>query len=151
ERAYGMARRMVFPSTSVAMDDKKRDLQIAMDDMLVLLVAAVVVVGGVVWAFAGLILAILLLGVPVVRFGVWHGAGRVFDRAAVRRTGIEPRHLLELDDLALVIALGLAAVLPADQGAALLAAVLVGQRLMHLAALWAASRLGSLAGARGGG
>ena len=112
---------------------------------------ALVVVGGLDWAFAGLILAILLLGVPVVRFGVWHGAGRVFDRAAVRRTGIEPRHLLELDDLALVIALGLAAVLPADQGAALLAAVLVGQRLMHLAALWAASRLGSLAGARGGG
>ena len=111
---------------------------------------ALVVVGGLDWAFAALILAILLLGVPVVRFGVWHGAGRVFDRAALRRTRIGPHHLLELDDLALVIALGLAAVLPADQGAALLAAVLVGQRLMHLAALWAASRLSGMAGARGG-
>ena len=96
--------------------------------------------GGLDWTFAGLILTILLLGVPVVRIGAWHGAGRVFDRAALRRTSIKPRHLLEVDDLALVIALGLSAVLPSNQGAALLAAVLVGQRFMHLVALWVARR-----------
>lgn len=106
--------------------------------------------GGFDLAFAGWILLILIVGVPAVRLGVWHGVGKLLERSALRRTGVEPRQLLELDDLALIVALGLVAVLPAAQGAALLAAALVGQRLMHLVAVLAGDKLTRLTGARVG-
>jgi hypothetical protein len=67
--------------------------------------------------------------------------GKLLDRSVHQRTGVGPRQLLELDDLGLVIALSLAVVLPAGQGAALLAAALLGQWLMHAVAVWAVGRL----------
>ncbi len=92
------------------------------------------------------ILFALVLWIPVVRFGVWQGVGRRLDRAALVRTGGGLRRLLELDDLGLVVALSLAALLPAEQGAGLLAAVLFAQRSMHLVAVLAAAKLAQLAG-----
>ena len=92
------------------------------------------------------ILFALVLWMPVVRFGVWQGVGRRLDRAALMRTGGGLRRLLELDDLGLVVALSLAALLPAEQGAGLLAAVLFAQRLMHLVAVLAAAKLAQFAG-----
>ena len=92
-------------------------------------------------AFSAWILLALIAVVPGVRLGVWHGMGKLLDRSIHQRTGVEPRQLLELDDLGLIIALSLATVLPAGQGAALLAAALLGQRLMHVVAMWTAGRL----------
>ena len=92
-------------------------------------------------AFGAWVLLALVAIVPGVRFGAWQGLGKLLDRAVPQRTGVAPRQLLELDDLGLVIALSLAAVLPAERGAALLAAALLGQRLMHAAAVWTAGRL----------
>ena len=88
------------------------------------------------WVFLALVAV-----VPGMRLGVWYGMGKLLDRSVHQRTGVGPRQLLELDDLGLVIALSLAAVLPAGQGAALLAAVLLGQRLLHVVAVWAGGRL----------
>ena len=92
-------------------------------------------------AFGAWVLLALVAIVPGVRFGAWQGLGKLLDRAVPQRTGVAPRQLLELDDLGLVIALSLAAVLPAERGAALLAAALLGQWLMHAAAVWTAGRL----------
>ena len=102
---------------------------------------AAFVEGGFELAFSAWILLVLIAVVPGVRLGVWHGMGKLLDRSVHKRTGIEPRQLLELDDLGLIIALSLATVLPAGEGAALLAAALLGQRLMHIVALWTAGRL----------
>ncbi len=88
------------------------------------------------WVFLALVAV-----VPGMRLGVWYGMGKLLDRSVHQRTGVGPRQLLELDDLGLVIALSLAAVLPAGQGATLLAAVLLGQRLLHVVAVWAGGRL----------
>ncbi|MEE3258087.1 MAG: hypothetical protein VX293_02640, partial [Candidatus Latescibacterota bacterium] len=106
--------------------------------------------GGLDLVFAGWVLLILIVGVPAVRLGVWHGVGRLLGLSALRRTRVEPGQLLELDDLALIVALDLVAVLPAAQGAGLLVAALVGQRLMHLAAVLAGEKLTRLTGARVG-
>jgi len=92
-------------------------------------------------AFSAWILLALIAVVPGVRLGMWHGMGKLLGRSVHQRTGVEPRQLLELDDLGLVIALSLATVLPAGQGAALLAAALLGQRLMHIVAMWTGGRL----------
>ena len=102
---------------------------------------AAFVEGGFELVFSAWILLALVAVVPGVRLGVWHGMGKLLDRSVRQHTGVEPKQLLELDDLGLVIALSLAAVLPAGQGAALLAAVLLGQRLMHVVAMWTAGRL----------
>ena len=102
---------------------------------------AALIEGGLALAFGAWVLLTLVAVVPGVRLGAWHGMGQVLDLAALRRTGLGPRQLLELDDLALVMALSLAAVLPAGQGAALLAAVLLGQWLMRVVAVLAAERL----------
>lgn len=92
-------------------------------------------------AFGAWIFLALVAIVPGMRWGAWQGMRKLLDRSVHRRTGVEPRQLLELDDLGLVIALSLAAGLPAGQGAALLAAALLGQRLMHVVAVWTAGRL----------
>ncbi len=102
---------------------------------------AAFVEGGFELAFSAWILLALIAVVPGVRLGVWHGMGKLLGRSVHQRTGVEPRQLLELDDLGLVIALSLATVLPAEQGAALLAAALLGQRLMHIVAVWTMGRL----------
>ena len=92
-------------------------------------------------AFGAWVLLALVAIVPGVRLGAWQGMGKLLDRAGPQRTGVAPRQLLELDDLGLVIALSLATVLPAEQGAALLAAAILGQRLLHIVAVWTAGRL----------
>ena len=97
--------------------------------------------GGLDFAFGVWVFLALVAVVPGMRFGAWHGMKQLFNRSVDQRIGVGPRQLLELDDLGLVIALGLAAVLPAGQGAALLAAALLGQRLMHVVAVWAAGKL----------
>ena len=102
---------------------------------------AALVEGGFELAFGTWVLLALVAVVPGVRLGAWHGMGQLLDRSVHQRTGIGPRQLLALDDLGLVIALSLAAVLPAGQSAALLAAALLGQRLMHVVAVWAGARL----------
>ena len=102
---------------------------------------AALVAGGFELVFGAWVFLALVAVVPGMRLGVWYGMGKLFDRSVQQRTGVGPRQLLELDDLGLVIALSLAAVLPAGQGAALLAAVLLGQRLLHVVAVWAGSRL----------
>ena len=98
------------------------------------------------WIFGAWILLIIVVAVPTVRLGVWHGVGRFLNRSALRRTGVGARQLLEFDDLALVVGLGLAAALPADRGAALLAAVLLGQWILHLIAMLVAEKLAGLTG-----
>ena len=102
---------------------------------------AALVEGGLELAFGVWVLLALVAVVPGMRLGVWHGMGKLFDRSVHQHTGVGPRQLLELDDLGLVIALTLAAVLPAGQEAALLTAALLGQRLMHVVALSAVGRL----------
>ena len=102
---------------------------------------AALVEGGFELAFGVWVLLALIAVVPGMRLGAWQGMGKLLDRAVQQRTGVGPRQLLELDDLGLVIALSLAAVLPAGQGAALLAAALLGQRLMHAVAVLAKGRL----------
>lgn len=102
--------------------------------------------GGFDLAFAVWILVVLVVAVPVARLGIWHGMGRLLDRSVLRRSAIEPKQLLEFDDLALVVGLGLATVLPSGQAAALLAAVLMGQWLLHLLAVLAADKLSRLNG-----
>lgn len=102
---------------------------------------AALVAGGFELVFGAWVFLALVAVVPGMRFGVWYGMGKLLDRSVHQRTGVGPRQLLELDDLGLVIALSLAAVLPAGQGAALLAAALLGQRLMHIVAVWTGSRL----------
>ena len=97
--------------------------------------------GGLDFAFGVWVFLALVAVVPGMRFGAWHRMRRLFNRSVDQRIGVGPRQLLELDDLGLVIALGLAAVLPAGQGAALLAAALLGQRLMHVIAVWTAGKL----------
>ena len=92
-------------------------------------------------AFGAWVLLALVAVVPGVRLGVWQGMGKLVDRSVYQRTGVGPRQLLTLDDLGLVIALSLAAVLPAGQGAALLAAALLGRWLMQAVAVWAVGRL----------
>ncbi len=88
-------------------------------------------------AFGAWVLLALVSIVPGARLGAWQGLGS----AVPQRTGVAPRQLLELDDLGLVIALSLAAVLPPERGAALVAAALLGQRLLHAVAVWTAGRL----------
>ena len=105
------------------------------------MLGAALVEGGFELAFGTWGLLALVAVVPGVRLGIWHGMGQLLDRSVHQRTGVGPRQLLELDDLGLVIALSLATVLPAGQGAALLAATLLGQRLMHVVAVWAVGRL----------
>ena len=105
---------------------------------------AAFVEGGLEFAFSAWVLLALVVVVPGVRLGVWYGMGKLLDRSAHQRTGVGPRQLLELDDLGVVIALSLAVVLPAGQGAALLAAALLGQRLMHVVAVWAGGRLSAV-------
>lgn len=102
---------------------------------------AVLVEGGFELAFGAWALLALIAVVPGMRLGAWEGLGKLLDRSVHQRTSVGPRQLLELDDLGLVIALSLAVVLPAGQGAALLAAMLVGQWLMRVVAVWAADRL----------
>ncbi len=102
---------------------------------------AALVEGGLELAFGTWVLLALVAVVPGMRLGVWHGMGKLFDRSVRQHTGVGPRQLLELDDLGLVIALPLAAVLPAGQGVALLTAALLGQRLMHVVAVSAVGRL----------
>ena len=92
-------------------------------------------------AFGAWVLLALVAIVPGARLGAWQGLGKLLDRAVPQRTGVAPRQLLELDDLGLVIALSLAAVLPPERGAALVAAALLGQRLLHAVAVWTAGRL----------
>ena len=102
---------------------------------------AALVEGGFELAFGTWVLLALVAVVPGARLGVWQGMGKLVDRSVHQHTGVGPRQLLELDDLGLVIALSLAAVLPAGQGAALLAAALLGQWLMQAVAMWAGGRL----------
>ena len=102
---------------------------------------AALVKGDFEFAFGAWVLLALVAVVPGARLGMWQGMGKMVDRSVHQRTGIGPRQLLALDDLGLVIALSLAAVLPAGQGAALLAAALLGQWLMQAVALWAGGRL----------
>ena len=102
---------------------------------------AMLIEGGLEFAFGAWAFLALVAVVPGVRLAMWHGMRQMFSRSVDQRTGIEPRQLLELDDLGLVIALSLAAFLPAGQGAALLAAALLGQRLMHVVAVWTAGKL----------
>ena len=102
---------------------------------------AVLIKGGLEFAFGAWAFLALVAVVPGVRLAMWHGMRQLFNRSVDQRTGVEPRQLLELDDLGLVIALSLATVLPAGQGTALLVAVLLGQRLMHVVAVWTAGRL----------
>ena len=102
---------------------------------------AMLIEGGLEFAFGAWVFLALVAVVPGVRLAMWHGMRQMFSRSVDQRTGIEPRQLLELDDLGLVIALSLAAFLPAGQGAALLVAVLLGQRLMHVVAVWTAGKL----------
>ena len=102
---------------------------------------AALVEGGFELAFGTWVLLALVAVVPGVRLGAWHGMGQLLDRSVHQRTGVGPRQLLELDDLGLVIALSLAAVLPAGQSAALLAAALLGQRLLHVVSASAVGRL----------
>ena len=97
--------------------------------------------GGLEFAFGVWVFLALVAVVPGVRLAMWHGMRQMFSRSVDQRTGVEPRQLLELDDLGLVIALSLAAFLPAGHGAALLVAVLLGQRLMHVVAVWTAGKL----------
>ena len=92
-------------------------------------------------AFGAWVFLALVAIVPGMRLAAWQGIGTLLDRSVHQRTGVEPRQLLELDDLGLVIALSLAAGLPAGQGAALLAVALLGQRLLHVVAVWTAGRL----------
>ena len=100
--------------------------------------------GGFDWFFAAWILSILVIAVPALRLGVWHGLGRFLNRSVLRRTGIEVRKLLEFDDLSLVVGLGMATLLPAEQAGALLAAVLLGQWLLHLVAVLATGKFARL-------
>ena len=102
---------------------------------------AALIKGGLELVFSAWVFLALVAIVPGVRLGVWHGMRQLFNRSMDQRTGVGPRQLLELDDLGIVIALSLATVLPAGQGAALLAAALLGQRLMHVVAMWAGDRL----------
>ena len=102
---------------------------------------AALVEGGFELAFGTWVLLALVAVVPGARLGVWQGMGKLVDRSVQQRTGVGPRQLLELDELGVVIALSLAAVLPAGQGAALLAAALLGQWLMQAVAMWAVGRL----------
>ena len=102
---------------------------------------AMLIEGGLEFAFGAWAFLALVAVVPGVRLAMWHGMRQMFSRSVDQRTGVEPRQLLELDDLGLVIALSLAAFLPAGQGAALLAAALLGQRLMHTVAVWTAGKL----------
>ena len=105
---------------------------------------AALVKGDFEFAFGAWVLLALVAVVPGARLGMWQGMGKMVDRSVHQRTGIGPRQLLALDDLGLVIALSLAAVLPAGQGAALLAAALLGQWLMQAVALWAGGRLSAM-------
>jgi hypothetical protein len=89
----------------------------------------------------GWVLSVLVLGIPAARLGAWQAVGRLMGRSALRRTGIDSRQLLELDDLSLVVALGLASTLPAEQAAALLAAALLGQQLLWIIGRLVGSRL----------
>ena len=102
---------------------------------------AALVKGDFEFAFGAWVLLALVAVVPGARLGMWQGMGKMVDRSVHQRTGIGPRQLLALDDLGLVIALSLAAVLPAGQGAALLAVALLGQWLMHVVVVWAGGRL----------
>ena len=102
---------------------------------------AMLIEGGLEFAFGAWVFLALVAVMPGVRLAMWHGMRQMFSRSVDQRTGVEPRQLLELDDLGLVIALSLAAFLPAGQGAALLAAVFLGQRLMHVVAVWVAGKL----------
>ena len=102
---------------------------------------AALVKGDFEFAFGAWVLLALVAVVPGARLGMWQGMGKLVDRSVHQHTGVGPRQLLELDDLGLVIALSLAAVLPAGQGAALLAAALLGQWLMHVVVVWAGGRL----------
>ncbi len=102
---------------------------------------AALIKGGLEFAFGAWVFLALVAVVPGMRLGVWYGMGKLLDRSVHQRTGVGPRQLLELDDLGLVIALSLAVILPAGQGAALLAAALLGQRLMHVVAVWTVGRL----------
>ena len=102
---------------------------------------AALIEGGLEFAFGAWVFLALVVVVPGGRLAMWHGMRQMFSRSVDQRTGVEPRQLLQLDDLGLVIALSLAAVLPAGQGAALLAAALLGQRLMHIVAVSAGGRL----------
>ena len=102
---------------------------------------AVLVEGGFELAFGVWVFLALIAVVPGVRLGAWHGLGQLLDRPVHQRTGVGQRQLLELDDLGLVIALSLATVLPAGQGAALLAAALLGRWLMYAVAMWAVGKL----------
>ena len=97
--------------------------------------------GGFEFVFGAWVFLALVAVVPGVRLGVWYGMRKLIDRSVHQSTGLGPRQLLELDDLGLVVALSLAAVLPAGQGAPLLAAALLGQRLMHRVAVWTAGKL----------
>ena len=96
------------------------------------------------WRFAAWILFILLVAVPAVRLAAWHGLSRFFDKSIMRRTGVGTKQLLEFDDLALVVCLGLATLLQPEQAAALLAAVLFGQWLLHLTAVLVAEKQSNL-------
>ena len=102
---------------------------------------AALVKGDFEFAFGAWVLLALVAVVPGARLGMWQGMGKMVDRSVHQRTGVGPKQLLALDDLGLVIALSLAAVLPAGQGAALLAAALLGQWLMHVVAVWAVAKL----------
>ena len=102
---------------------------------------AALVAGGFEFSFGAWVLLVLIAVVPGMRLGAWHGMGKLLDRSVHQRTGVGLKQLLELDDLGLVIALSLAVVLPAGQGAALLAAALLGRWLMHAVAVWAVGRL----------
>ncbi len=97
--------------------------------------------GGFEFVFGAWVFLALVAVVPGVRLGVWYGMRKLIDRSVHQSTGLGPRQLLELDDLGLVVALSLAAVLPAGQGAPLLAAALLGQRLMHRVAVWTVGKL----------
>ena len=105
---------------------------------------AALVEGGLELVFSAWVFLAVVAIVPGVRLGVWHGMRQLFNRSMDKRTGVGPRQLLELDDLGLIIALSLATVLPAGQGAALLAAALLGQWLMHVVAVWAGGRLSAV-------
>ncbi len=101
----------------------------------------VLVEGGFNLAFGAWVFLALVAVVPGMRFGVWYGMGKLTNRSVRQSTSVGPTQLLELDDLGLVVALSLAAVLPAGQGAPLLAAALLGQRLMHRVAVWTGGKL----------
>ena len=106
---------------------------------------------GVDWATFAWMLLLLVALRPAARLGALHLAGRVLAIRALKATHARAGNVLDLDDVALVVAAGLTQVLSAPVGRAVLAAAMVGQLSLRLARVWGERLAGHHLGLAGSG